>query len=153
MKKAEQLRRLDLWTKIAWVCADIEKLLPTWHRRAYGPGFTESMFRVLVVLAEEGEGTIPKIARLARLTRQSTQRACKELEQRGDIEMVNNPDHKRAKLIKITEQGQSTRNGRRELFLSEMKSPLLNDIKDLEITLETLEVGYRRLVMMEEADE
>ena len=73
--------------------------------RKTGPfGLTSALWQVLGSLNEEPL-PVAQIARNMGLARQSVQRTANVLERGGFIEYVNNPDHKRAKLAALTEQG------------------------------------------------
>jgi DNA-binding MarR family transcriptional regulator len=96
------------WAKLIWTCCEIEKHVAAFHASYAGAGFTEAMFRVLLVVDEQGPSTMPKIARLADMARQSAQRACKQLLERGEIVLRENPDHKKSKFVEMTEAGRKT---------------------------------------------
>jgi DNA-binding MarR family transcriptional regulator len=53
-----------------------------------------------------GPLTVPQIARALQLTRQSVQRIADLLERHGLAEYVDNPEHQRSKLLRITSRGQ-----------------------------------------------
>ncbi len=50
--------------------------------------------------------TLANIARFMGLTRQSVRRTAQVLEERGLVAFEPNPEHKRAHLVRITDQGQ-----------------------------------------------
>ena len=52
--------------------------------------------------------TVAQIARNMGLQRQSVQRLVNVLEAEGLVQLVENPHHKRAKLVQLTERGQAT---------------------------------------------
>ncbi len=52
--------------------------------------------------------TVAQIARRMGLTRQAVQRIVNDLRELDMVELVNNPDHKRAHLVALTELGQQS---------------------------------------------
>lgn len=72
-------------------------------------GLTSARWQVLgsVALADTPM-TVPKVARNLGLSRQAVQRVANDLERAGLIYFADNPDHKRAKLIKFTADGENT---------------------------------------------
>ncbi len=68
-------------------------------------GLTSALWHVLGAAAQ-GPQTQAQIARRMGLTRQSVRRSAGILEQRGLVEFHHNPNHKRARLVMLTEQGQ-----------------------------------------------
>lgn len=70
-------------------------------------GLTSSLWQVLGagVASDTGPLTVAQIARNMGLTRQSVRRSAKILERKGLITFEENPDHKRARLVKPTPQG------------------------------------------------
>jgi DNA-binding MarR family transcriptional regulator len=67
-------------------------------------GLTSSRWQVLGVV-DHGPAPVSNVARLMGLTRQSVQLTADALERDGFIEYVENPHHRRAKLIAITAAG------------------------------------------------
>lgn len=59
-------------------------------------------------LALEGPQTVPQIARSRPVARQHIQRLANEAEAEGLIEFVDNPAHRRSKLMRITPKGETT---------------------------------------------
>lgn len=104
-------------------------------------GLTSARWKVLGALVA-GAGrpmTVPQIARSMGQTRQAVQRLANEMVEAGFLSWQDNPDHKRAKLLIITEQGQ-------EVFknLWERQVPWANELgrqasfADLQTTWEVL---------------
>jgi len=60
---------------------------------------------VLVELAEEGPRTVPEMARARPVSRQHIQAIVNPLLARGLVELVDNPRHRRSKLVRITPNG------------------------------------------------
>ncbi|PTL84948.1 MarR family winged helix-turn-helix transcriptional regulator [Vitiosangium sp. GDMCC 1.1324] len=67
-------------------------------------GLTSARWQVLGVV-DHGPEPVASVARTMGLTRQSVQLTADSLERDGFIEYVDNPHHRRAKLIAITESG------------------------------------------------
>ncbi|MBB6489152.1 MarR family winged helix-turn-helix transcriptional regulator [Rhizobium lusitanum] len=76
------------------------------ERIAVPVGLTAARWQVIGAVIE-GPGTVADIARKMGLARQSVQRLADVLVADGTLEYRDNPAHKRAKLIEITERGQS----------------------------------------------
>jgi DNA-binding MarR family transcriptional regulator len=68
-------------------------------------GQTTARWQVMAA-AEHGPMTVARIARALRLTRQSVQRVADLLEAEGVAVYDDNPDHRRAKLLRLTESGE-----------------------------------------------
>jgi DNA-binding MarR family transcriptional regulator len=60
---------------------------------------------VLRSLAEEGPQTVPQLARARPVARQRIQKLADELVAAGLIEFVDNPAHRRSKLLRLTPAG------------------------------------------------
>lgn len=67
-------------------------------------GQTTARWRVLAAVEDEPR-TVAQIARAWSLARQSVQRIADALEQDGLITYEDNPDHQRAKLLRLTRKG------------------------------------------------
>ena len=59
-------------------------------------------------MVADGPATVAQIARRMELTRQSVQRVADLLQEDGLTEYMDNPAHRRAKLVRITPRGQTT---------------------------------------------
>lgn len=71
-------------------------------------GITSARWKVLGALSLGAQSqTVPQIARNMGLTRQAVQRLVDAMESDGLLQFADNPDHKRAKLISVTEHGQT----------------------------------------------
>jgi DNA-binding MarR family transcriptional regulator len=71
-------------------------LITSWGGGAYG------FLRSLAVL---GPLTVPQIAQMRPTSRQRMQRLADELAAEGLVELVDNPKHRRSKLVRLTRQG------------------------------------------------
>lgn len=59
-------------------------------------------------MVADGPASVAQIARRMELTRQSVQRVADLLQEDGLTEYMDNPAHRRAKLVRITPRGQTT---------------------------------------------
>jgi DNA-binding MarR family transcriptional regulator len=66
----------------------------------------EGYWSVLRLLKVNGAQTVPQIARYRYVPRQSVQKLANEMLADGVIELVNNPAHKRSKLLRLTPKGE-----------------------------------------------
>ena len=71
-------------------------LITSWGGGAFG------FMRSLVLL---GPLTVPQIAQMRPTSRQRMQRLANELEAEGLVEFVDNPKHRRSKLVRLTRKG------------------------------------------------
>jgi len=76
-----------------------------------GSGVSGGMRAVLESLITGGPQTVPQLARARPVSRQHIQTLVNQLLAAGDIEYLDNPAHRRSKLVEITKKGQN-------LFLS-----------------------------------
>lgn len=67
-------------------------------------GQTTARWRVLAAIEDEPR-TVAQIARAWSLARQSVQRVADALEEDGFVAYEDNPDHRRAKLLRLTRKG------------------------------------------------
>jgi DNA-binding MarR family transcriptional regulator len=65
----------------------------------------EGYWSVLRLLKINGPQTVPQIARYRYVPRQSVQKLANEMLKDGVIELINNPAHKRSKLLRLTPEG------------------------------------------------
>jgi DNA-binding MarR family transcriptional regulator len=79
-------------------------LLAEGDRLGADSGLTSARWEVMGALAH-GARTVPQIARQMGLTRQGAQRTVNVLLDEGLVALQPNPDHKRAKLVALTEEG------------------------------------------------
>lgn len=79
------------------------RLLEAGDRLTAPFGLTSARWQVLGAAASEGRPLgVAQIARRMGLTRQAVQRVVHDLERLGFVELAENPDHKRAKLVVLT---------------------------------------------------
>jgi DNA-binding MarR family transcriptional regulator len=72
---------------------------------------------VLRTLVKEGPQTVPEMARSRPISRQHCQTICNALEQQGLVEFVDNPKHKKSKLVRTTRKGRDRFESMRKQFL------------------------------------
>ncbi|MCW8832799.1 MAG: MarR family transcriptional regulator [Colwellia sp.] len=103
-------------------------------------GLTSARCKVLGAIENEEPLTVAQIARNMGLKRQSVQRISNELQSEGLIISMDNPNHKKAKLLKLSSEG-------KRLLHEEVRPRWLkkvyhaeksNDKNNLKITSETL---------------
>lgn len=80
-------------------------LLAAGDRIAQPVGLTSARWQVLGVV-EHGPVPVANVARTMGLSRQSVQQTANGLEQDGFITFTDNPHHRRAKLMQMTEKGE-----------------------------------------------
>jgi len=69
-------------------------------------GLTSARWKILGSIALSGSPlTVPRIAKTMGLTRQAIQRLVDAMHEDGLLDFQTNPDHKRAKLINLTNRG------------------------------------------------
>ena len=81
-------------------------LLAAGDRLAEPAGLTAARWQVLGV-ADHGPAPVANVARIMGLTRQAVQTTADALERDGFVEYRNNPHHRRAKLIVLTDKGRA----------------------------------------------
>jgi len=69
-------------------------------------GQTTAKWGLMRTLHELGPHTVAQIARSRPVARQWVQRLADELEADGFVEFIDNPAHKRAKLVRLTSKGE-----------------------------------------------
>jgi len=73
---------------------------------------------VLRTLVKEGPHTVPEMARTRPVSRQHCQTICNALEGQGLVEFVDNPKHKRSKLVRVTKKGRERFEAMKKQFLA-----------------------------------
>ena len=103
------------------------------------PGITASQRAVLEILHGRGMRTVPQVAREQGVSRQHIQVVVNALLEAGLVECLDNPDHLRSPLLRLSESGQKTADAvrRREARqLAELAKRIPGS--DLKVTLKTL---------------
>lgn len=67
----------------------------------------EGYWSVLRLLKVNGPQTVPQLARYRYVPRQSVQKLANEMLNDGAIDFLNNPAHKRSKLLRLTPKGEA----------------------------------------------
>ena len=83
------------------------RLLAAGDRLSKPLGLTSARWQVLGAI-EAQSLSVAQIARKVGLARQNVQRLADVLEKEKIVEYASNPDHKRAKLVRLTEHGRTT---------------------------------------------
>lgn len=101
---------------------------------------------VLKGLVKAGPQTVPQMARLRAVSRQHIQKLINGLLTDGLVELIDNPAHKRSKLVQITAAGQSIAEAtslREAAILPELARGLaLEDIQTATRVLEQLKAAF-----------
>ncbi len=86
---------------------------------------------VLRSLVKEGPQTVPELARSRPVSRQHCQTIANALEAQGLVEFVDNPKHKRSKLMRATKKGRDRFQSMRKQFLAAaaVYAPLFNAVE------------------------
>jgi DNA-binding MarR family transcriptional regulator len=120
------------------------------ERSHAGLGLTASMCAVMEVLHGRGPRTVPQVAREKDVSRQHIQVVVNALLAAGLVECLDNPDHQRSPMVKLSSAG-----ARAYEAIRRRESRLLGDLAkripgaDLEVTLNTLNAMERELNRME----
>jgi DNA-binding MarR family transcriptional regulator len=118
-------------------------------------GLTSARWQVLGAVVLAGRPlTVPQIARRMGLTRQSVQASVNRLLSDGLVETEENPDHRRSRLIRLTDHGQAKYAGldRRQIrWINELAAGLkTSELSTAARILE--ELGNRLTVAVPEAE-
>jgi DNA-binding MarR family transcriptional regulator len=73
---------------------------------------------ILRMLVKEGPQTVPEMARSRPVSRQHCQTIANALEAQGLVEFVDNPKHKKSKLVRATRKGRDRFQSMRKQFLA-----------------------------------
>jgi DNA-binding MarR family transcriptional regulator len=98
-------------------------LITSWGAGAYG--FMHS-------LAITGPLTVPQIAKMRPVSRQRMQRLADELAAEGLVEFIDNPQHRRSKLVRLTLKG-NERYRELSVRLLEIASAMGTDLSEADI--------------------
>ncbi len=80
------------------------RLLAAGDRLVGDLGLSSARWQVLGAI-DAGPRTVAQIGRAMGLTRQAVQRVVNELEAEGIVELTDNPEHRRARLVRLSPQG------------------------------------------------
>jgi DNA-binding MarR family transcriptional regulator len=118
-------------------------LLMAGDRLSKDPGLTGVRWRVMGAIAE-GPLTVAQIARDMGLKRQSVQRLVNVLSEQGLIVLGDNPDHRRARLVQLTDTGRN-----KYEQTSQIQANWVNSLSEgLEVT--NLKLAFEQLRAIEE---
>jgi len=139
MKHSQQGR---IFTKIVLETFKLNGLFTAEGDKITEPfGLSSARWKIISSLARSKSPlTVSQIAQAMGQTRQAVQRLVDVLQNDKFIVLLDNPNHKRAKLIILTDQGKNIyRNLEKKQVIWANKFSNYIDKKDLEITLMTLE--------------
>ncbi|NYH41708.1 DNA-binding MarR family transcriptional regulator [Micromonospora jinlongensis] len=112
-------------------------------------GQTAARWHVMSVLTD-GSRTVASAARRLGLARQSVQRVVDDLARAAMVELHDNPDHRRAPLVALTEAGRNTLTGLLERSDADRREAVdraglsLSDLEDARETLRRLVDALQR---------
>lgn len=136
---SERTQAAEVFSELAVEVFRINGLLLESGDRLTRPvGLTSSRWQVLGVV-DHGLASVAQVAREMGMTRQGVQRTADLLAGDGLIEYVENPHHRRAKLMKMTDRGRDALD-----YVTERQVEWANrvseglSIEELRITIETL---------------
>ena len=92
----------DLFREVFQLQATLSAIIDQVHERA---GLSTSQNKIIRALSQIGPATVPDIAAALGVTRQFVQTVCNDLCARGYIIFLDNPRHKRSRLVELTEPG------------------------------------------------
>jgi DNA-binding MarR family transcriptional regulator len=106
-------------------------------------GLTSARWRVMSAVAE-GPLTVAQVARNMGLKRQSVQHLANVLSEQGLLMSDDNPDHRRARLIRLTQKGRNIYE-----LTSQLQAQWVNSLgEELEVT--SLKIAFEQLRDIEE---
>ena len=116
-------------------------------------GLSVGVRNVLDQLRRDGERTVPQLARAQDLSRQYTQRMVDQAAADGLVELIENPAHRRSRLVRLTPAGDAAITAviERELSLLERVGGDLT-AAELDGTLRVLRHMDLALIALEEDD-
>lgn len=116
-------------------------------------GLSVGVRNVLDQLRRDGERTVPQLARAQDLSRQYTQRMVDQAATDGLVELIENPAHRRSRLVRLTPAGKKAITAvlERELSLLERVGGDLT-AAELDGTLRVLLHMDQALIALEEDD-
>lgn len=137
----ERTNKGEMFTQIVLATFKLSGMLAIeGDRLTQSQGISSARWKVLGALFyAETPQTVSQIARTMGQTRQSVQRLVDIMKQDGLLELLENPEHKRAKLVALTTEGKNTFNKMDEIQIPWANNKAENfDSEELEITLKTL---------------
>ena len=92
----------DLFREIFKLQAELSNIMDRVHEEA---GLSTAQHKIIRVLQVTGPATVPDTAAHLNVSRQFVQTICNNLHSNGFIEFVDNPRHKRSRLVVLTDKG------------------------------------------------
>ena len=120
-------------------------LLAAGDRMTGDLGLTSARWQILGAI-EDRPRSVAQIARLMGLTRQAVQRIANVLVEEGFAGFADNPEHKRAKLVRLTDKGRSALdriNGRQAAWSARLATGMR--VATIQAALAVLRTCRRRL--------
>src|SRR3954454_24380639 len=114
------------------------RLLAAGDRLSKPVGLTSARWQVLGAIEQQGR-SVAQIARKMGLARQNVQRLADALEKEGMVVYAPNPDHRRAKLVLLTERGKKAfqQLGRQQAVWANQMASVVNH-RDMKVALDVL---------------
>lgn len=136
------------------VVATFFKLRAVGHRGGSVNAWGGGVWGLLHSLQTLGPQTVPQLARARPVARQHIQKLADEMAEDGLVEFIDNPAHRRSRLLRMTSEG--------EAIYGQITGELLElcrdfatgqDLEDLQISLHTINDLKDRLTAIIESDE
>jgi DNA-binding MarR family transcriptional regulator len=107
---------------------------------------TMAMRAVMEIAFDNGPRTVPQIARTLGVARQSVQRLVDEAVALGYLATIDNPEHRRSRLVELTERGREAFEALHAVELTNLRA-MTDDLdpNDLQITARTLATLAERI--------
>ncbi|MEO3809624.1 MarR family transcriptional regulator [Sphaerisporangium sp. B11E5] len=113
-------------------------------------GLSIGIRAILNMLREHGPMTVPQMGRAQALSRQFVQRMTNDATERGLVESVPNPAHKRSPLIRLTQEGRTAISAVLAREHTTLR-PVADDLTGAEVDA-CLRVLSRLLVLLDDVD-
>lgn len=129
----------SLFQKVFHLYATLSEVEDGIHEQA---GMRTPHVKLAKTILSQGQATVPDVAYAMKVSRQFVQTAVNELEKQGVLVFLENPRHKRSKLLQLTEYGQKKleQTHKNEAALIQQILPNLNkkDVVDARNVLESI---------------
>ncbi|HEX5510917.1 MAG TPA: MarR family transcriptional regulator [Actinomycetales bacterium] len=117
---------------------------------------TMAMRAVMEIVVDNGPRTVPQMARTLGVARQSVQRLVDEAVSLGYLATVDNPEHRRSRLVALTDSGRNAFEDLHAVELTNLRA-MTDDLDQTELeitarTLATLAERIRRFAEPEQED-
>jgi len=132
----------EMFTEIALETFKLSGLLSNeGDKLSHGQGISSARWKILGALTLYGNQlTVSQIAKNMGQTRQSVQRLVDVMTNDGVLKLIDNPNHKRAKLVSITSKGEAIYENMEKIQIPWANEKSENiSLKNLQLTLKTLQ--------------